>query len=264
MIDFEIARAWHRIFALHIEFVIDGIGKTGLDPQTVRDDAACDLGKWIFGSGARYARMPEYADLVETHIRFHFAAGSILEEHLAGKPCSQTASFRAASDAVLAAIDALASSAVADQQSGGSTVAARKNSDRDQPAWQESMRIGMKLIDEQHKELLSWIEKLNDQPTAAITAKYFVDSMSAVKRLETLHFETEEMFMQRVGFSREQMLEHVNDHGRLLEELVRLEADAGNGVRKTTAEAYRTIKDEVLGHIVKYDMPLSRLVAASR
>ncbi|MCK9381203.1 MAG: hypothetical protein M0P95_09070 [Sulfuritalea sp.] len=261
MIDFDIARAWHKIFALHIEFVIDGIEKTSLDPRVVRDDAACNLGKWIFGSGARYARRPEYADLVESHIRFHYAASAILEEHLAGRAGNQSSSFRAASDAVLASIDALASTMIkAPRPAGRETAAGRKN-DEDQPAWQESMRIGMKLIDEQHEELLSWIGKLNDAPTAAITSKSFVDSISAVKKLETLHFETEEIFMQRLGLPHEQVQEHVNAHGELLKELVQVELDAGNGIRKTAAEVHRGIKDHVLSHIARHDMPLSRHIA---
>ena len=257
MIDFDIAKAWHKIFALHIEFVISGVEKTTLDPQIVRDDAACNLGKWIFGSGARYARMPEYADLVEAHIRFHYSAGAILQEHIAGNAGSQSSSFRAASDAVLAAIDALASSTITAPQSGRRGNATRKNVDGNQPAWQESMRIGMQLIDEQHEELLNWIEKLNDEPTAAIGSKTFVDSLSAVKRLETLHFETEEIFMQRTGLPLEQMAEHVHAHRGLLGQLVQIELDAGNGIRQTVAEAHGAIKSKVLGHIAQYDMPLS-------
>jgi hemerythrin-like metal-binding protein len=258
VIDFEIARAWHKLFALHVEFVIEGIEKTSLDPQTVRDDAVCDLGKWIFGSGARYARTPEYADLVETHIRFHFAAGAILNDHLAGNTASQSAKFCAASEAFLAAIDALVSGAVTDQESGEMAAVAKKMGNSGEPVWKESMRIGMKLIDEQHEALLRWIEKLNVQPMAAIASRNFVDSLSAVKRLEMLHFETEEMFMQRIGFRPDQLVEHVDDHGRLLAQLVKVEFDVNSGVRKAAAEAYRTIKGEVLRHIAKYDMSLSK------
>ena len=261
MVDFDIARAWHKLFALHIEFVIDGTEKTRLDPQTIGDDAACNLGKWIFGSGARYARMPEYADLVEAHIRFHHAASMIIEEHLAGKPGSQSSPFRAASDAVLASIDALASSTATERQAIGEISAARRGNGGDETAWQESMRIGMKLIDEQHGELLNWIEMLDDEPGAVITSRSFVESMSAVKRLETLHFETEEIFMQRAGVPLDRLAAHVNAHGKLISRLVRFELDATKGIRKSAASAHRAIKDEVLGHIVKYDMPLREFVA---
>lgn len=262
MIDFDIARAWHKIFALHIEFVIDGIQKTSLDPNVVRDDAACNLGKWIFGSGARYARIPEYADLVEAHIRFHYAASAILEEHLAGRTGIRSNSFRAASEAVLASIDVLASTTVKTPPSTAREIAAKRKNAGDQPLWQETMRIGMKLIDEQHEELLNWIGKLNHDPAAAITSKSFVDSISAVKRLQTLHFETEEIFMQRLGLPHEQVQEHVNAHGELLKQLARIELDADNGVRQTAAEAHRAIEDQVLSHIAKYDLPLGRYIAS--
>ena len=264
MIDFDIAKAWHKIFALHVEFVIEGIEKTILDPRTVGDDTVCDLGHWIFGPGRRYANSSAYNALVETHIRFHYAASSILVEHLAGKAITQLALFRAASEAVLASIDALASSAATDASPVAADASTPGRGGRAEPVWQESMRIGMKLIDEQHQELLIWIEKLNDEPTAAITAKPFVASMSAVKRLAALHFETEEMFMQRAGFPLDQMAQHVCEHARLLDLLVAAGLDGGAGLRRTAAEAYRTIADEVLGHIVKFDLPLRTLVTNPR
>ncbi len=264
MIDFEIAKAWHKIVALHIAFVIEGIEKSSLDPRIVCDDVVCNLGKWIFGSGARYARMPEYADLVEAHIRFHYAASALLEEHATGNAESRSSSLRAASDAVLASIDALAASTIAVPESGKPGTATQTKDAGDQPAWTESMRTGMQLIDEQHEELLNWIGKLNDAPAAEITSQFFVDLISAVKRLETLHFETEEIFMQRAGLPVDQMLEHVQAHKMLLNQLVQVELDAGNGICKTAAEAQRAIKNAVLSHIAKYDMPLDVHVAARR
>ncbi|MCX7150021.1 MAG: hypothetical protein NTY05_11535 [Rhodocyclales bacterium] len=261
MIDFDIARAWHKIFALHIEFVIDGIEKTNLNPQLVCDDMVCHLGRWIFGPGERYAHRAEYADLLEAHIRFHYAASAVLEARQAGITESQLDSFRAASDAVLATIDALASTAGARPPSARRETAARKQKRDHKPSRQESMQIGIKLIDEQHSELLKWIEKLNGQPTAEITSKSVADSISAVQRLETLHFETEEIFMQRIGLPPEQMAEHVAAHGRLLDQLAQVELDARNGICNTAAEAHRAIKDQVLCHIVQYDVPLSRHIA---
>ena len=256
MIDFDIAKAWHKIFALHVEFVVEGIEKTSLDPHTVADDTVCDLGNWIFGSGRRYANSPAYNDLVETHIRFHYAASSMLVQHLAVNAATQLALFQATSAAVLASIDALASSA-------GALAAPVRADVPAEPVWQDSMRIGMKLIDEQHKELLGWIEKLNDQPGASVTSKSFVRAISAVKRLEQLHFETEETFMKRAGVPLDQMAGHIREHSRLLDLLVEIVTDGDDGIRKTAAEAHRAIKDQVIGHIVRYDLPLRLLVADS-
>jgi hypothetical protein len=49
MTSFDVARAWHEIYALRIQLLLDGIGDGGGEVSDVCDVTACDLGRWIQG-----------------------------------------------------------------------------------------------------------------------------------------------------------------------------------------------------------------------
>jgi len=259
MNTFDIAKSWHRMFALHVEFVLDGVEQSKLDPSGLSDEAACGMGKWITGPGARYAHLPEFAELVAKHAHFHAIAGEMLKDHLAGRRTAakqlQARSFGSASDAVLAAIDALAAHVFADTRM--TEAAGQEGGVRRESHWRESMRIGERLLDEQHIELANLIDHLNDDPTAPITAESFVTAISAVDKLTALHFETEEIFMQRVGYPLHLMEEHVKEHERLLRLFLQIDLDIMAGSSMAAADVYQKVDTEVINHILDYDSKLS-------
>lgn len=63
---------WKKKFHSHLE------GTETLDPATVKRPDACELGKWLAGEGAVYAKLPEFAAVREKHADFHRIAGSVV------------------------------------------------------------------------------------------------------------------------------------------------------------------------------------------
>lgn len=49
-----------------------------LQNSVVGADNQCDLGKWLYGEGQQYSRLPEYTKLVSDHAEFHKLAAEIV------------------------------------------------------------------------------------------------------------------------------------------------------------------------------------------
>jgi two-component system chemotaxis sensor kinase CheA len=62
---------------------LDGKGEN-LDSEKISRDNLCELGKWIYGAGARYKSLAEYRELRETHGHFHRRAGEVVEKFVRG------------------------------------------------------------------------------------------------------------------------------------------------------------------------------------
>ncbi|HME36050.1 MAG TPA: CZB domain-containing protein [Candidatus Sulfotelmatobacter sp.] len=78
-----------------------------LRPAEVRLDYKCVLGQWIYGAGARFSALPEFAKLKYDHTRFHMVAADLVKRAHLGEnieaevaPCSNS-EFSLASAAVV-------------------------------------------------------------------------------------------------------------------------------------------------------------------
>lgn len=257
MLDFAVAKTWHKDFSLHAEFVVDRVGQAALDAQSVSADCNCDLGRWIYGRGQRYSSLSAYADLIEKHKYFHRTTSLMLREHELGNSSAaqlvQFSSFRVASDAVLASIDRLASSVALLSQPMTSSLAASDKGAEELWIWQEGLREGLEFIDLQHVELVNYVERLNADPQASSTSELFGECKFAINKLAALHFETEELFMKEVEFPEQQVLEHFSEHNEVLESLLQIDVDGMMGRARTAAEVYRQVRDRLHDHILSYD-----------
>lgn len=81
-----------------------------LDPAVIECDNRCDLGKWIYGEGAKHNKLTEYADLRSEHAKFHKAAAAIVRKADSGQSVSEEvalgskSAFGMTSSAVVTAI----------------------------------------------------------------------------------------------------------------------------------------------------------------
>lgn len=58
---------------------IKGNSEEELEVDKVSCDDKCDLGKWLYGPAASYARLPEYNELKKSHAAFHRSVGVIVQ-----------------------------------------------------------------------------------------------------------------------------------------------------------------------------------------
>lgn len=81
-----------------------------LKSSEVQLDNKCDLGKWIYGEGAKWSSLPEYSTLKQEHAKFHKAASDVVKRADSGQDTSEDTSigakseFASASSAVVTAI----------------------------------------------------------------------------------------------------------------------------------------------------------------
>jgi len=74
----------HSAWKGKLQKVLEGISDENFDIVKVSEDCHCFLGKWIYGEGKVYSRMPEYESLRRAHANFHLCAGEVLTQHILG------------------------------------------------------------------------------------------------------------------------------------------------------------------------------------
>ena len=76
----------------------------------VEPDNKCELGKWIYGEGAKHSTMLEYGTLKTEHAKFHKCAAAVVKKADSGQNVSEevalggSSDFSQASSAVVSAI----------------------------------------------------------------------------------------------------------------------------------------------------------------
>jgi hypothetical protein len=109
--NFDNAIAAHIKWKVRLGQFIDGTGAEKLSSAIVCKDDLCDLGKWIYGEGAKFKAAPRYQDLVKKHANFHVCAADVVKKVEGGDKASAKASlngrFAGASMETVAAIMAL-------------------------------------------------------------------------------------------------------------------------------------------------------------
>ena len=81
---------WMEIIGAHVMWkqrltaFLAGSSSEALDPDMIRLDDRCALGKWIYGDGKPMARLPGYEEVRALHAQFHQYAADVVSLHLAG------------------------------------------------------------------------------------------------------------------------------------------------------------------------------------
>ncbi|MGK5083556.1 CZB domain-containing protein [Bdellovibrionota bacterium FG-1] len=75
--DFDGAISAHIDWKMKLRAYISKPDKS-LNPATVGKDDQCALGKWIHSEGAKFAAIPEFAELKTVHAKFHKCAGEVI------------------------------------------------------------------------------------------------------------------------------------------------------------------------------------------
>lgn len=78
--NFDDAIAAHIKWKVRLSQFIDGTSTEKLQSATICKDNLCDLGKWIYGEGAKYKPLPNYQDLVKKHANFHVCAADVVKK----------------------------------------------------------------------------------------------------------------------------------------------------------------------------------------
>ena len=106
--NFDDAIAAHITWKVRLNQFIDGVSTDRLSSADVCKDNLCDLGKWIYGEGAKYKAAAHYQDLVKKHANFHVCAADVVKKVEGGDKAGAKAAlggpFAGASRETVAAI----------------------------------------------------------------------------------------------------------------------------------------------------------------
>lgn len=80
---------WMEIISAHVMWkqrltaFLAGTSEEKLDPDVIKLDDRCPLGKWIYGEGKPMENLPAYEEVRELHAKFHQNAAEVVTLHQA-------------------------------------------------------------------------------------------------------------------------------------------------------------------------------------
>lgn len=254
MIDLDVAAAWHRMFALHLELVLDGIETDACDLEVICDDGGCELGRWLAAVPPALASLPGCERLAACHREFHLVSCCMMRSFAAGDTAEaqrlRDGDFRKASAAVLAAIAVLARECRALPDSPWTRALPPE------PLWDDALLIGEPAIDEQHQALAGLVQRLRERPDDDMRCERVTDILTAVGQLVALHFHTEELLIHRCRLPQAEVTAHLAAHNAMLDQINRINLSAMEGRNLRAAEIFDTLRTWVVDHVVMHDLSL--------
>ena len=121
--------------------------------------------------------------------------------------------------------------------------------------WDTSLSVEIPSIDEQHKKLITLLNRLNDAMKAGKAKEVVVSVLKEVIDYTSYHFATEESHMENVHFSG--VFSHRIEHGKLVDKALSLYHDVQSGKLMVTIEVMNFLTTWVTTHIQGTDKKYS-------
>jgi hemerythrin len=119
--------------------------------------------------------------------------------------------------------------------------------------WDNAYSVGVKLIDDQHKELIRMTNELSlgCQKGGSEAEIYFMKVIQGAVKYVKVHFTTEEIIMERLKYP--DYLEHKREHEVFVAEVLQDIKAFENGGKLVPLEFAQFLQKWVLNHIAKSD-----------
>jgi len=120
--------------------------------------------------------------------------------------------------------------------------------------WSDRYSMGVKLIDDQHKGLLNFVNDLFDHSTGKETdeKEYFKSVIQEAVKYIKVHFETEEKLMTKTHFPG--YAEHKKVHDEFTMTVLKTVKDYETGKRLVLEKFAYFLKDWILSHVAVMDV----------
>lgn len=119
-------------------------------------------------------------------------------------------------------------------------------------SWKEEYSVGIDKIDDQHKKLISLLNKLYDAMKEGKGKDVMIDLLDELSRYTVYHFQTEEDLFGKYKYSNAEA--HIKEHQQLKDKVGKLFEDLKSGKSAMTLEVYNFLKDWVGNHILQSDL----------
>lgn len=257
MAELDLLFVWHRIFADYVRRALDMGQPLRLQQEDVGDPARCEIGRWLLAQQPNLGAMPAFQELTQVHRAYHRVVDRLLALQQPGQPRGldeqQRAELEQASAAVTTAIAALIEESVVQ---GGPPMPSSAA-----PFWDDSLRIGIDLIDEQHAAIAELAVRVAQYPETALSSDAGTTFLAGFFRVVAFHFDTEEQLMATYPVPASWREAHIRAHSAMLETIVAYSYDQTLGQRsKRIAEIMQDLSEIVVEHVRNCDFGFKGLV----
>ncbi len=117
--------------------------------------------------------------------------------------------------------------------------------------WNDNLSVKVKAIDDQHKELVNLINKLNDAMRQRRSKEMMLEVVDELKNYTVNHFKKEEQLFDKYGYPETE--QHKKAHQAFVEKVLDFEKGLKDGSAKVTMDVMRFLKDWLIQHIQGVD-----------
>lgn len=121
--------------------------------------------------------------------------------------------------------------------------------------WNEKYSTGIQSIDNQHKEIFAYMNRLLDAMKLGQADKVIYQIVIELEKYSIVHFQKEEFFFQRFNYS--ETKEHIQEHQFFIQKVANLKSELKAGKKALFIELLNFLKDWIENHILVTDKKYS-------
>jgi hemerythrin-like metal-binding protein len=118
--------------------------------------------------------------------------------------------------------------------------------------WDDSFSVGVKKLDEQHRQIIRMINKLIDANNVSVGSELISETLTEMMRYASDHFEAEEDLMKEYGYP--DYKSNKDQHIEFRKRLTGFSMDTMAYKRSVPSEVLTYLKEWWIDHILKTDM----------
>jgi hemerythrin len=113
--------------------------------------------------------------------------------------------------------------------------------------WSDRLSVGIEAIDDQHKKLVSIVNRLYNAMKEKKGSEILGDVLSELIEYTKYHFTTEETVMKNNAYPH--YLSHKSSHSQLVEKVMDLDIELKAGKIALSVQVFQFLKDWLVNHI---------------
>ena len=118
--------------------------------------------------------------------------------------------------------------------------------------WSDELSVGVKVLDDQHKQIIRTINKLIEKPHAAVDSITVSDALDEIRKYASQHFQLEEQLLEENGYPG--LEQHKAEHKTFRLKTVELCFAAMNHEDEVPDTLLKYLREWLLHHILQEDM----------